>query len=826
MRNIATTVLLCLTFINLLLLSSSCSNTRNLKANESLLVKNNIIINNKNNNSVEINSYLLQRPNHRVLGLPIGLLLHNISHKKTDSIYQQMIYKTEKKNNFISQILSKKQLYNIVLAKHNFNKWLIQKSEPPAITSNEKTNASVKNLKTYFFNQGFFNATINTNTFIDEQKAYIDYIINKKDQYQIGQINYLIENPLIDSIIQKNKAKSFLKEGNFYNYSDIKNEINFINKLLRNNGFYHYSNTLISFKDIDTLNTKHITPITIQIKNPIHKIENTNFVQTIKPMRISKIGVVTDYSYENRSNELINSTTTDSIDFFTTNTFLHKPSRLVKSIFFKPNELYSDEKIDFTREHLKSLKNFKFIKINHKEINDSLIASTILLTPLKKYNFGINTELIHSNIKAIGISGSINLINRNLFKGSEIFQLATTGSIFNTATNLSNQNNTFNAWELGLDASIETPTAYFPGIKNIIPQEYFPKTKFTFGISTQKNIGLDKQKLSGIYNYKWSINKKHNHNFELINLQYVRNINSNSYFNIYASEFNTAKNISKLVDPLYELTPQNTINFINNIPDSFISSNPTEYNQLLNIKKRESIITSNNVIPTIGYEYEFNNKEYLNDQSYHFLRFKIASSGNLTSNLIQNNSFKNIPISQYLKFDFDFRKFFKTSPSNTIAFRAFIGIATPTGNTDIPFTASYFAGGTNDIRAWKAYELGPGKSSTGLEFNIGNLKILNSLEYRFKIVNSFYGAGFIDAGNIWNLPNTKTATNDEKFFNLSSLKNIAVGSGMGIRYDFNFLVFRLDFGFKTYEPYLIDKKWFQNYSLNSSVLNIGINYPF
>ena len=148
-------------------------------------------------------------------------------------------------------------------------------------------------------------------------------------------------------------------------------------------------------------------------------------------------------------------------------------------------------------------------------------------------------------------------------------------------------------------------------------------------------------------------------------------------------------------------------------------------------------------------------------------------------------------------------------------------------NTDIPFISSYFAGGSNDIRAWKTYELGPGSSASGLEFNIGNFKILSSLEYRFKILNSIHGAVFADAGNIWNLKNaTFTATEEELFSGLKSLGNIALGTGVGVRYDFNFLVLRLDLAFKTYEPYLTDNKWFKNYTLNDSVLNIGINYPF
>lgn len=145
----------------------------------------------------------------------------------------------------------------------------------------------------------------------------------------------------------------------------------------------------------------------------------------------------------------------------------------------------------------------------------------------------------------------------------------------------------------------------------------------------------------------------------------------------------------------------------------------------------------------------------------------------------------------------------------------------------IPFSRSYFAGGSNELRAWKAYDLGPGKTQSNLEFNVGNFKIVGNLEYRFKILNSFNGALFIDAGNIWNVTNNTFVDDASKFKGFNSFKDIAIGSGFGIRYDFNFLVFRFDVGLKTYEPYLTNQqKWFSNFNFSHAVYNIGINYPF
>ena len=161
------------------------------------------------------------------------------------------------------------------------------------------------------------------------------------------------------------------------------------------------------------------------------------------------------------------------------------------------------------------------------------------------------------------------------------------------------------------------------------------------------------------------------------------------------------------------------------------------------------------------------------------------------------------------------------------ALHAFTGIAIPYGNsTNMPFARSFFSGGANDNRAWKAYKLGPGSSSNINEFNEANLKLAFSLEYRFPIAGPIKGALFIDTGNIWNIWDD-VENLDMKFEGLVDLSEMAIGSGIGFRYDFDFFVFRFDTGFKTYNPALApSQRWWTEYNLKSAVFNIGINYPF
>ncbi|CEN49941.1 hypothetical protein CCAN2_2020006 [Capnocytophaga canimorsus] len=162
-----------------------------------------------------------------------------------------------------------------------------------------------------------------------------------------------------------------------------------------------------------------------------------------------------------------------------------------------------------------------------------------------------------------------------------------------------------------------------------------------------------------------------------------------------------------------------------------------------------------------------------------------------------------------------------------MAFRSFFGIAIPYGNSDnVPFSQSYFAGGSNDNRGWRAYDLGPGSSGSVLDFNEANMKATLNLEYRFPIVGALKGAIFTDVGNIWNVFDN-TQIEGAKFDSFGSLKDVGFSTGLGIRYDLGFFVLRLDVGNKTYNPALpIGERWISKLSMGNFVYNFGINYPF
>lgn len=827
---------------------AGCKSTKYVPKGDFLLTKNKIKEKRKKEKSLgnsefkkwkpvkkqEVKDLIIQRPNQKSLGMPLQLKFYNLGNENYLESHKNWIIKHPKTSQFLKAIFSEKQTIKMGDSYKSLHKWFLTKGEAPAILDIEKAIASSKKLRTYYFNEGYFDSEVNFDTELKVRKANISYYIDKKLPYFLDSIKTNIESKTVDSIYKKHEKFSFIKSGDRYRDKNFRKEAKRITSLLRNSGIYHFTENLIGFYEIDTMATNKKTKVHLKIANRLSEKDGEVLSHPLKIQRVTKIGVFTDYSY-NTKDLLYNDTLNyKGYSFFAHEKIKYRPKALTNAIFIEPNQIYKDSSRNLTRTHLKQLKNFKLVKIRYKEINDDELSASIILTPLKKYSIGLNTEAIHSNIKQLGFSGGFTFQNRNTFKGAEIFKLSFQGAIFDLANKTSPNARAFNSWEIGADASLEFPRFILPFNTNtIIPKSMGPKSMISLGTSFQKNIGLDKQKFTGIIDFSWQSSPRKKHNVELLNAQYVKNLNTDSYFNIYSSEYSKIKNIQKAYFPSETLSPNNALSFIrNNIDSNFENTDSEAFQTAKNIEKRNQILTTNYVSPSISYTFTYNSQTDYNDNSYIFFKAKIATSGNITSAITKTESegqktLLDIPIAQFVRTDLEFKKFWRTSSSTVLAYRSFLGVAIPYGNSDeIPFSNSYFIGGSNDIRAWKTYDLGPGSSNTGLEFNVSNFKFITSLEYRFDLTNSLKSAFFIDAGNIWDITKSELTTSEEKFTGLKSFENIAIGSGFGIRYDFNFLVLRLDLAFKTYEPYLSGKRWFQNYDLDNSVLNIGINYPF
>lgn len=821
-------------FIILLILAgiifglSSCNSVKNVAENEFLLVKNKVIVNDKKNVSDEINDYVVQRPNTLVLGVALPLHFYNLGNKNFEADFD--VWKLDNTGwyNFTTGVFSDKQTRGVRNFKYKMHQWILKNGEPPVIFDSKKTSQTVKNLTQHYYNEGYFNAKAEFEEHhLKNKKIAVDYKVITDRPNHLDSITANIQSAVLDSIYEIHKAKSFIKEGNQFRLSSFVNEQNRLTNLFRNLGVYRFYKNAITF-EVDTSAIDYKSDVVLLIDGNAGSVP-------FKVQKIQKVSIYTDYSFNSSGdNSIKDSLNYNGYSFYAQEKLRYNPKYLLNSIFIEPNDIYRDDTRELTRKNIRGLQNFRTVDIKYEELENDMLEASIYLTPLRKYSVGINTELTHSNIRQLGISGKLSFLDRNIFRGAELFKFSIQGSFLDSKDAADNAK-LLDAWEIGGDISMELPRFVFPvKFEKLIPKSMAPKTIFTLGTSLQKNIGLDKQIFTGIVDYTWVSSKTKNHSFQLLNAQFIKNLNIDSYFNIYKSEFNE---IQFIANTYFKdtLTTNNVIGFIDTkIDANFEESNPTEYKIVRNIRNRYNIITEDVLVPLTAYTFTYNNSENYKDTDFSFFRSRVAASGNLTTLLAKNSDANNkktlfgIPIAQYVRVDLEYKKFWDVSEKTVLVFRSFLGVAVPYGNSNtIPFSRSYFIGGPNDLRAWKIYDLGPGSTKSGLEFNVGNLKFINSLEYRFNVINSINGALFVDAGNIWDISNSSITASEAKFKGTNSIKDIAIGSGIGLRYDLTFILLRLDLGFKTYEPYLpAGNKWFKNYNLAHTVYNFGISYPF
>jgi outer membrane protein assembly factor BamA len=860
LRNIFTKIVL---FILLPILIAACNATKHVPENEYLLEKNTIIVNEQKKSSPEVYSYLRQKPNQKILGIPFFLHLYNFGNPDTLSLKWPSNRPKFKKR--FSKKFSDKQFKALERSSKGFNRWFLKSGNVPVISDIEKIKKSAQNLENYYFNNGYWDATVDFKENKNENKRItVDYIVSTKNPYFLDTVSTKISSPILDSIHKTASAKSLIKKGQLYKAENFAKEEDRLVQLYRNSGIYHFNKGIISF-DVDTTNmARHKQNVQLKIPNRIVESGDSIYTKPYKIQIVKNVNVFTDFAFNTKDEKQQDSAIYNGIKFYAFDKLKYNPKYLANSIIIQPRDIYKDTERDLTRKYLRELQNFRpSVDIKYEENEDESLTANVFLTPLKKYSLEWDADFTTSNINRLGVLGKLSFLNRNVFKGAEILELSFQGSFLNTVAN--DNNIFFNAYEIGTGASLKIPRILFPlKTTTLIPKSMSPRTEIGVNLAIQNNIGLDRQNITGSMGYTWQSSLKTNHKFELLNVQYIRNTNPGNYFQIYESEliklneiaydseFNTIEPINNIGSPSYDtfetdalgnpvlnndgnnkLIPLNYIRYILE-NESFEISNPEEFQIASNVEEQREILIEDVLVPVISYAYNYSNREGIKDNSFSSFTGRIISSGSLTSAFIKKpndgtrKGLFGLPVAQYLKTEFEYKKYWSINLNTSLVFRQFVGMAIPFGNSDdIPFSRSYRAGGSNDIRAWQTFDLGPGSELSSLEFNVGSLKLTTNIEYRFKVINSLNGALFIDAGNVWDITNSPLSSAKAKFDRFNSFKDIAIGSGFGGRYDFGFLIFRLDLGFKTYEPYnLSGNKWFQNYNFKKSRLQIGINYPF
>ena len=850
MRKISTKIV---AFILIAIFISACNSVKRIPNGKKLLTKNEIIVNEKPIKDENIFNQLYQKPNSTLIGgYKLRLNLYNLANPNPDSTFQAEYINNTKRYKRLSKLLSAKQVDRLgqSFLYKGINDFFKTTGEPPVIIDTSKVKKSSMRLKYHYFHNGYFNTkTAFTIDSVGVKKAKIRYTVTTGKPYLLDTITTSISSPDVDSLYNKSIESTVLKSGNQYKTSDLEDEKNRITTYFRNHGVYYFQSNNVTY-NIDTINKKNKANIDLIIKDYSYQDKDSSRTMPFKIYKISDVNIYTDYSAINAKSEISDSTTYKNFNLYSYKKLKYKPYAITDAIFITKGSVFADYKTTLTTRYLNNLKVFNYPSI-HYEVDkrdstaQSLIAK-IYLTPRKKYSFGTTLDVTHSNIQDFGIGFSLSQTIRNVFNGAETLEIAGRVNV-GSSQDLANPNGTFfNASEYGVDIKLNVPRILMPfGTEKIIPKSMIPSTIMTAGFAKQRNIGLDKENFTGAFTYNWTPKRNNTARIDLLNVQYVRNLNPQNYFKVYRSSYNALNDLAAIYNTKPEyintdgdlIIEEGTNGFTNDVLNKTITIPQNDYQSVESIEERRVRLTENDFILASNYTFTKTTKKDLLDNTFYLFKAKIETAGsllsliskaaNLQKNTNGNYQIFNLEYSEYLKTEFEYIKHWDLTKEKVLAVRTFFGIAVPFGNSDyIPFSRSYYSGGSNDNRAWQPYSLGPGSTGAVNDFNEANMKIAISGEFRYKILGKLKGAIFADAGNIWNVLDNVT---DEKatFKNFSDLKDIALGTGFGFRYDLSFFVIRFDLGFKTYNPaYDASNRWFRDYNFGHSVLNFGINYPF
>lgn len=843
--------------VSILVISTSCNVVKRVKDGKYLLTENKIEVDGKINNNDRINNIPLQKPNTGIDGLisfPLNLHIYNLARPNRDSIFEAWLDEGNRRER-LTKRLSEKQLKKLKQSAIGFNGWLKRIGEAPTILDNDRTEKTKNRLRAYYFKRGWLYNDVTFEVERDSNKtAQVKYIVTKNNPSFLDTLKTTIGTPVVDSIYQANAGASFLKEGKQYEEDDFTNERKRLNKLMRNSGLYFFGQDYVRF-EIDTFKTKSAYNTELFIDDRTIRYGDSTVTRPFKIYKIKEVNIFTDATNENliEGKKIKDSISYNGYNLYSFGDMRFRPKALTDAIFIHKDDIYRDIDRTRTSQYLNQLQMFRYPGVDFVPNEaDSTLTANIFLSPRKKYELGFSFDVSQSNIQTVGFAFSTGLKIRNIFRGAETLDISALGSIGASKDAGNDADAFFDINEFGGSIGLTIPRIFFPfETDKIIPKTMSPRTKINIAATSQQNIGLDRQTLSSIFAYNWQPSQRTTNNLELFNVQYVRNLNVPNYFGVYSNSFNRLNEIATSIgyinpgETLESPPPNQSFDpadmFISDVLNGGTSLTPADdaFVDVNTIKQRQDRLTEDNLIISSNFDYKIDTRTDLADNNFSTFKYHVEFAGNIASGISsltgsdKNDDGKyeilNVPFSQYFKTEFDYVKYFgQRGRKNVLAFRSYFGVAIPFGNSDnIPFVESFFAGGPNDNRAWTAYNLGPGQSENTNEFNEANLKIHLSLEQRFNLFGDFDGALFIDAGNIWNAFGNVEDNPESTFTSLISLRDIAVGSGFGLRYDFTFFVLRGDIGFKTYDPSLeMNNRWFNNYNFSNATYNIGINYPF
>lgn len=674
-----------------------------------------------------------------------------------------------------------------------FKGWIYKKfSRRPVLISDVRPEVRTTLIKDILDNNGYFGSTTSYDIEYNKKnpkKAKIIYKANVSAPYLIDSIQYLNRpDPLarfVDSIARKSK---YLQPGAIYCVDSLSDERIRIANALRNRGYYYFRPDYIEF-EADSLMKPQRIALRFTLADAMPAMAKyayrTGEIQTTLLRRSRRNPGTPDTLFTDRGEVIV-----------------MRPQRLRRNLIpscitFRTGRLFSVRNMDLTQNRFARLGIFNNIQIQPVPADTSMSNPTMNVFITATYENPIETTIeVNATSKSnsyIGPGVILGLTHHNIFGGAEKLSLQLTGS-YEWQTGKGSNRSIFNSYEFGLKASLAFPRLLVP--------KFIPRRNRDLNWTTI-SLGAD------------LLNRPH-------------------FFKM--AEFNAS--IS------YDWKPtRNSYNQLTlfKIAYTKLMHRTQEFDSIMNLNPAVALSFENQFIPQLNYTYTLD--KFLEREQINGINFTATfiEAGNLFDAIYKACGVKGekklfgTPFSQFVKGQLQLvynRRLFRGSDQWLVS-RVLIGAAHAYGNSrEIPYAEQFYIGGANSIRAFTVRSIGPGsyrppqELQNGYFDQTGTFKLELNTEYRFPIVSVLHGAAFIDAGNIWLLKKDDLRPGGllqgKTFF-----KDLALGTGVGLRVDIGMLVLRGDLGYGLHTPYSNGTNHYFNVAFKKAfAFHLAIGYPF
>ena len=695
-----------------------------------------------------------------------------------------------------------------------FKKWLNHSfGKPPVLMSqvNPQLRASVA--QSVLRKNGYMHGRVTYQEVPQEnpKKMKIGYTVTMDTLFTVDTMTYVNFPPAMQALIDSTRADAYIAKGTPFAVGNLDAERSRISQLLRNNGYYYYLPGYATYL-ADTFAIQNKANLRLQLADSLPE-------EALRPWYVGNVKMQLRHSYREALTDTLERRVLKIIYGGGKKQPPIRPRVILKDMKLRPRRLFSYDDYTQTVQKINATGVFSSVDLSFTPRDRDTLDLTLNCTFDKPYDFYVETNLINRTIGRMGPELKMGVTRRNAFRGGEKLDINLHGSYeWQTSSSTSDMS----TYQFGADASVEFPRILAPFVRERArrtkdgrfkrPQQFYA-TPWTIAKVSTDIINRPKYYkmhiVSGEWTYRWQPSASSRHELSPLTLKY-------QFMNSHTEAFDT------LLNNLYILA---------SMQDYFI--------------------------PKMRYTYTYSSTK--DKQNPIRWETTIEESGNLTALydvVIQGNGwnqkdktlFKN-PYSQFIRLETDLTKTWTLDTKSQLVGHVNAGVMWCYGNcSDAPFSEMFYVGGANSIRAFPVRGIGPGDFKPldgpyGRQFAYilqnGNKKLVMNLEYRRKLFGSLYGAAFLDAGNVWAdedyILGFDEESDDAPFiysenkFRLSKLlKHMALGTGIGLRYDLDFLVVRVDWGIGLHLPYDTGKSGYFNMARfkDMNTLHLAIGYPF